>query len=546
MLIDKKQLEGLSEDELRRKVLIPLFKKMGFRDVEHYHGGTGEQGKDIVMWRPDSFDNRENYAVVAKRGSISGKASGGSGSASEIANQIRQSFRDPYTDPKGTGDQKVHKCIVVASGRIPKQAIDSIKNMLSEDLTRATRFINGDELWRLIEKHMPPSALMQKLADIKSDLSDVPLEGSLDVRITPDYVSVRLEPKEGADPESLKGAFTLKFPDTEEGRAANESLKAFFDSGSAVQIPPKFVESVEFPEILKRLLGDEMTGEVGVAIGPRRGGENIPARLEISSRDGKVMSRDMTLVVEQIGAKQAVLVFMNDDSPWTARLTLEFEKKMTAFVVTRAAEPGYVASELESVRFWSAFAAGGTLTISDPIKGLILFNGEVRELKGLEPPEGWREFLEAVYSIQMKTGTPIMIPSRAISGDEVLGILQLADDLQTGAGTVKVDSVGMDIDTAGAREILNQSSTGNPMPLTLGEDQTLTVLDTPVGLGRVEYHVVALAGSQERNRIRKLLETAKEGEFHKITLECPGGVGRVVYRKFAGALPDQLSGEQTD
>ena len=55
------QLCNMKEAELRTEVLIPLFKRMGFKDVQHYH--PGEQGKDIVMWLPTSLDDREYYAV---------------------------------------------------------------------------------------------------------------------------------------------------------------------------------------------------------------------------------------------------------------------------------------------------------------------------------------------------------------------------------------------------------------------------------------------------------------------------------------------------
>ena len=50
MALSREQLHAMKEEELRTAVLIPLFKAMKYRDVIHYHGGAGEQGKDIVMW----------------------------------------------------------------------------------------------------------------------------------------------------------------------------------------------------------------------------------------------------------------------------------------------------------------------------------------------------------------------------------------------------------------------------------------------------------------------------------------------------------------
>lgn len=43
-------LAKLPENLFTKEYLVPLFKKMGFRDVEYYGGGANEKGKDIVMW----------------------------------------------------------------------------------------------------------------------------------------------------------------------------------------------------------------------------------------------------------------------------------------------------------------------------------------------------------------------------------------------------------------------------------------------------------------------------------------------------------------
>ena len=63
-------LKKLSEADLRREVLIPLFGAMGFRDVTELHGSS-ELGKDIVMWQEDLLRGRVTLAVVAKSVRIS-------------------------------------------------------------------------------------------------------------------------------------------------------------------------------------------------------------------------------------------------------------------------------------------------------------------------------------------------------------------------------------------------------------------------------------------------------------------------------------------
>jgi hypothetical protein len=100
MALTRSELAELDETRMRTRVLIPLFKAMGFRDIEHYHGGSQEHGKDIIMWRPEGLRERVNYGVVVKAKRVSGKASGTS-SAGEVRIQIEQCFDKPYPDPIG-------------------------------------------------------------------------------------------------------------------------------------------------------------------------------------------------------------------------------------------------------------------------------------------------------------------------------------------------------------------------------------------------------------------------------------------------------------
>ena len=67
-MLKRASLKALKEDKLRAEVLIPLFRAMGFRDVFEHHGGSLEQGKDIVMWKPEELRHRVNYAIVVKAG----------------------------------------------------------------------------------------------------------------------------------------------------------------------------------------------------------------------------------------------------------------------------------------------------------------------------------------------------------------------------------------------------------------------------------------------------------------------------------------------
>src|SRR5688500_6412551 len=117
MRFTKAEFLSMKEDALRERVLVPLFRAMGFRDVNLHHGSI-EFGKDIVMWKLGELSVRVNYAVVAKRGKISGRTSGSS-SAAEVCSQVRKSFGAAFSDAR-TGERiSVNHVYVVASGDIP-------------------------------------------------------------------------------------------------------------------------------------------------------------------------------------------------------------------------------------------------------------------------------------------------------------------------------------------------------------------------------------------------------------------------------------------
>ena len=144
MALTKFRLCNMKEAELRTDTLIPLFKAMGFRDVRHYHGGTGEQGRDIVMWWPGPLGDREYHAVVAKAAPISGQATG-RGSAGEVFMQISQALGSTFTDPSDLATRIITRCLVVTPHAIRKEAAESIRSALGPKATEGViRFIDGD------------------------------------------------------------------------------------------------------------------------------------------------------------------------------------------------------------------------------------------------------------------------------------------------------------------------------------------------------------------------------------------------------------------
>ena len=220
MLI-KSMIENMKEDQLSQEVLIPLFKEMGYKDVFYYHGGSGEKGKDIVFWESDKLGARKNFAVVVKSENISGQAKTAKGTAGEVATQIQQAFGAEYSDPITTEPQQVHECWVVTSKTIKKESEDAIRSIIKPNYERHVRFIDGEKLWKFVEKHLGTQTALGKLKEIQKTLNHVDTHYQPVINLSGNKLMVGLKEKfkGAAEQKPLKINFSLKFPETPEGMA---------------------------------------------------------------------------------------------------------------------------------------------------------------------------------------------------------------------------------------------------------------------------------------------------------------------------------------
>jgi hypothetical protein len=101
------RLKNLDEKKLRL-ILIQLFEKLNFKEVDHHHGTT-EFGKDIVFYEENTLGEKVWYACVVKSGNITQSILG------DVNRQVRECFISKY--PSTTfGRVKINKVIVICSG----------------------------------------------------------------------------------------------------------------------------------------------------------------------------------------------------------------------------------------------------------------------------------------------------------------------------------------------------------------------------------------------------------------------------------------------
>jgi hypothetical protein len=475
----------MKEAELRTEVLIPLFRAMHYRDVIHYHGGSGEQGKDIVMWKAGDFDQRTNYGVVAKVGKVSGKASG-KGSAAQVVFQINQSFGSSYRDGITGDDQWINGCIVVASGVISKEARDSIKNAVSG--TRADRsllFINGDKLWELVEKHLAESVVLDKLAEARDVFENVSPHHRITASIEDGSVVLSTQPKyagaEKVEPITIK--FKLVYPNTPEGIAAREGFTRHISTGSPVTVPQSFLSDVEMPKFLRPFLKTDQVSHL--VIGPRRWPKPLAGSLLITPEGGPAITIDgLEFRAVQAGQNEVTLDNSHQLTQWHFKIRLNKKEQSANVTFDWKAERKNVKRELDKAKLWGALTVGCRLALVNADTGLNLFEGKLAPRRDEGPPAGYADFLEQVLLIQTRTGIPVTIPARNISQDEIRVIYELAARLRNGSISGTSNSLWVVLHRAGAENLATGGFEEAGHVLSVVALETWTVLDTAVPVGR--------------------------------------------------------------
>ncbi|MDO8635888.1 MAG: NACHT domain-containing protein, partial [Dehalococcoidia bacterium] len=148
-----KVLQDFSEKELVNKVVLPLFKCMGFMDIRKTHG-SGEKGLDLVFYKEDDFGEREYSGVQVKAVKIHG-AAGKRGNAIELLNQASQAFSYSFIDIYGNKPENIDKFVILTSCDIDIDAIRSIEDELrNQGKLKKIQFIDGHKLADLIDKHL--------------------------------------------------------------------------------------------------------------------------------------------------------------------------------------------------------------------------------------------------------------------------------------------------------------------------------------------------------------------------------------------------------
>ena len=142
-------LQKLSEKELTKKFLIPLYESegMGYKNVRYTHK-TLEFGKDIICYEYDKYGKRLFTGIQVKVTRIK------TSDVDRIAHQIREAMGEPFTDNDGK-KQTLDRFIVLTSYEFSEEAENSLwADLRSDNMNKLVTLIDGKQLVSLLEKHL--------------------------------------------------------------------------------------------------------------------------------------------------------------------------------------------------------------------------------------------------------------------------------------------------------------------------------------------------------------------------------------------------------
>jgi hypothetical protein len=531
-MFSKEILLNLDEAALRRDVLLPLFRAMGFHDVVEYHGGTLEQGKDIVMWRNDATGNRVNYAVVVKAKPISGRASG-SASAAEVSFQIQQCFGTAYLDSAGPGYQTVHHCYVVCPHELKTEALQALNSSLSgAGLERITNYLCGNKLWQLIDEHLSEKTLLARADAIRRALQGSPDQQGTELFVSQKEIRIRISPPRRLNPDDNIIRAVFEFPHTAEGKAAKEALETHVRSGAPATIPGEYIKEFSVPDYFARLGFDKPASlEMFPLTRP-----SILLNVEMASHVGTVRVENLPFT----GRAETDEIFLESatpEQPWRISLRFISSKRETSFSIHVDYEGLNVKRQLEAMTFEQALCAGGILRVEIAQTGQIIANAPVEAQSfGVSQPQHVVDLLQTLLAIQERTGKLFSLPMGLLKAADVAAAEAVLKALRGEVVKRRIAKMTFSIVPEGREQLLEAARSGEALMFTRAGTEEISVFGTMVPMGTVVEAVEGLRLTPESVTELSRARDSNQTTAVEVTLVGPA-TGQNTEAKYVDWLP---------
>ena len=525
--------DKMDEAVLRKQIVIPLLRALGFQDVYEYHGGSGEQGKDIVCWKPDELGVRQNLVIVAKATQMSGKAQVNKGTAAEIQMQIRQCFGESYTDSVSSEQQDVHRVWVVSNKRISKEAINAIRSgVANPTMMNSVSFIDGDQLWELVEKHLP-SSVWHFLEEAQKRVQAVDSHYDPQITISGSEKIITIKEKFPGAAEEKPIRFTTRFVDQQAAEQFYAKIQRFHETGEATDIPDSLIAGVDIPDFLQTLLGVPNLQQSSLRILPAPSYDWIPVKITFSANDGdSYVCNFVRLKIARSGTKEAVVRSEPGDDPLYLEISTRFETRETNVSL----RPKLVAHDAVSMSKFldlsRCLSKSPIFKLEDLRNGLTFAQGQLNSNNIEFPSDGYIALIGLLADIQKKSGIIVLVPERDLTEDEVILIQEVHEIITEGRVECTWDDgkATFQPDQPTLESFITNFADDKAVFLAHDSEETVNLFDTEIPLGHVRqtFHSVKCKNYDE---IVARYEELRSGAA-TITLQLVAGEDNTVVKEY--------------
>jgi hypothetical protein len=426
----EKHISTLTENEFRERVLIPLFKSMGFKGVMNYHGGSKELGKDIVMWKEEELLGRQNYAVVVKVGQITGSVEG-KGTFQTVTTQAIQALNSTFRDEKTLEEHSVHKCFIVTNQSIKKEANDALYSLLKKQVDiRQVIVLNINELIEKIIQHnivpISPDDLFSMLDELNKNRI-FKIDG---IRNINGQKIVEFRGDSNVPLEKTRVNMTFKFPDDSEGCEMKKKMKEFIDHGEPIDIPGKYIK-FDSPEFNKEI-GNK--GIAKISIGNITNPRVFIFSIEIIDENGNSFRIPfLEFKKKHAGQKSFTLICDFELLAFTISIRIENDNETRFNYSSKNDLSNYTMYELLLFQeFILAISRGGEMSFYDTKTNIRVFYFKIKKNNNPNQNDIFYELCKKGNIIQQKTNTRLYYPNDGFTEEDVNDINELYTIITTG------------------------------------------------------------------------------------------------------------------
>lgn len=489
----------MDEAALRREVLIPLFQAMGYSDVTGRHG-TGELGKDIVMWSSDPLAMRINTGVVVKRGPISGRADGGHSSAATTATQIRQTLGADYRDPRTGQLVGISRVLVVASGSISEQAQSAILAQLTPVEQKAVSFIDGGKVASLIAQHLGTRKALEHAAAMRLALQKIASPHDIRVSASERDVAVAVGLRAGAEHVPIIGHINLGDADSPTASRSRELLERHVRTGAPATLEGVKLHIPQLVEVFEAL-GAESPETAKVQLGARRGAE---LTLVLRFREGAEEQAIGPILcqVTQAGTEEVTIESIRPARGWTLKCILGLPSRSLTITMQFSHAGLSAQAQYQAMLATELLARGPDLAIEEFERGVSIGRGKLTTGQFTAPERGLMQLADAAARIERRTNRILSLPGRDITFEEATTILEVAALLDGQVMEKSWENVKMTIGRVN-ESALEHFGTAGGAAMTVRETIEAQVFGQQIGLGVRETILYdAVVSSTDRQRLR--------------------------------------------